>query len=250
MSPVFTGNIDVALVVFFAFVLFFIGLVIHLNRESRREGFPLEDDDGRIHSPALFADASPKVFRLPFGRGTRSTADYARDPIDMPVRRSPFPGSPLYPTGNPLIDGLGPAAFADRAKVPDLDAEGHPRIVPLSSIDTIWIEKRDPDPRGMAVTGADGAIAGTVTDVWVDRSEMLIRYLAVDTGARTVLAPMAMAKVSRNGVVIDAINAAQFADVPGVAEATSITFYEEERIVAYFGGGYLYANASRQEPLL
>jgi photosynthetic reaction center H subunit len=26
--------------------------------------------------------------------------------------------------------------------------------------------------------------------------------------------------------------------------------YEEERIVAYFGGGYLYANRARQEPLI
>jgi photosynthetic reaction center H subunit len=250
MSPVFAGNIDVALVAFFAFVLFFFGLVVYLNRESRREGFPLEDDDGRIHSPALFADASPKKFRLSFDRGMRSTADYARDPIDMPVRRSASPGSPLYPTGNPMIDGLGPAAFVDRAKTPDLDAEGHPRIVPLSGLDKIWVEKRDRDPRGMTVTGADGAVAGTVTDLWVDRAEMLIRYLAVDTGTRTVLAPMAMASVSRHGVSIDAINAAQFADVPAISGTSSVTLYEEERIIGYFGGGYLYANASRQEPLL
>jgi photosynthetic reaction center H subunit len=250
MSPIISGNIDVALLVFYAFVLFFIGLVIHLNRESRREGFPLEDDNGRIHSRALISDAAPKVFRLPFGRGTKSTADYARDAVDQPGRRDPFPGSPLYPTGNPLVDGVGPAAWADRAKLPDLDIEGTPRIVPLSSTDAIWIDKRDPDPRGMKVTGADGAVAGTVTDIWVDKADRLIRYLAVDTGARTVLAPMTMAKVSRRGVHIDAINAAQFADVPGIAEAGTITLYEEERVVAYFGGGYLYANKDRQEPWL
>jgi photosynthetic reaction center H subunit len=33
-------------------------------------------------------------------------------------------------------------------------------------------------------------------------------------------------------------------------QADQITFYEEERIVAYFGGGYLYANRARQEPIL
>ena len=99
MSPVIAGNLDVALITFFAFVLFFIGLVVYLNRESRREGFPLEDDaSGRLHSPALFNDASPKTFKLPFGRGTRSTADYAREPVDLPVTRERFGGSPLHPS--------------------------------------------------------------------------------------------------------------------------------------------------------
>ncbi len=250
MSPVIVGNIDVALLVFYAFVLFFFGLVIHLNRESRREGFPLEDDDGRLHSRALINDPGPKIFQLPFGRGMRSTADYPRDPIDLPAKRDPFPGSPLYPTGNPLVDGIGPAAWADRAKLPDLDIEGTPRIVPLSSTDAIWIDKRDPDPRGMKVIAADGAVAGTVTDIWVDKADRLIRYLAVDTGTRVVLAPMTMAKVKRGMVHIDAITAGQYADAPVIAEAAVITLYEEERVVAYFGGGYLYASKSRQEPLI
>jgi photosynthetic reaction center H subunit len=251
MSPVIAGNIDVALLTFYAFVLFFVGLVIYLNRESRREGFPLEDDfGGKIHSRALINDASPKTFKLPFGRGTRSTADYAREPIDLPVARERFPGSPLRPTGNPLVDGIGPAAWANRAKVPDLDMEGHPRIVPLSSTDAVWIDKRDPDPRGLKVIAADGAVAGTVTDVWVDRAEFLIRYLTVDTGTRSVLAPMTMAKVNRQRVVIDAVTAAQFADAPAIEGPATITFYEEERVQAYFGGGYLYATPERQEPIL
>jgi photosynthetic reaction center H subunit len=29
-----------------------------------------------------------------------------------------------------------------------------------------------------------------------------------------------------------------------------VTLDEEERIVAYFGGGYLYSSPSRQEPLI
>jgi photosynthetic reaction center H subunit len=251
MSPVFTGHIDVTLVVFDAFVLFFIGLVIYLNRESRREGFPLEDDvTGQLQSKALFLDASPKLFRLPFGRGTRSTADYPREPVKLAAQRENFGGAPYRPTGNPLVDGIGPAAYANRANLPDLDFEGHPRIVPLSTTDAVWIDKRDPDPRGMKVTAADGAVAGTVTDVWVDKADRLIRYLTVDTGTRSVLAPMAMATVRRTGISIDAITAAQFADAPAIANATTITLYEEERVSAYFGGGYLYATPDRQEPLL
>ncbi len=251
MSPVFTGHIDVALVVFDAFVLFFIGLVIHLRRENRREGFPIEDDvTGRLESPAFFIDAAPKTFNLSFGRGSVTTPTKGREPFDLPARRENFPGAPLHPTGNPMIDGIGPAAWANRAKTPDLDWEGHPRIVPLSTTDVVWIDKRDPDPRGMIVTAADGAVAGTVTDVWVDKADRLIRYLTIDTGSRSVLAPMATASVRRSGITIDAITAAQFADAPAIASATTITLYEEERVQAYFGGGYLYATPQRQESLV
>ena len=38
------GTLDVTSLVFLAFVLFFIGLIIYLQRESRREGYPLEDE--------------------------------------------------------------------------------------------------------------------------------------------------------------------------------------------------------------
>jgi photosynthetic reaction center H subunit len=104
----------------------------------------------------------------------------------------------------------------------------------------------------MSVIAADGVIAGTVTDLWVDRAEHVIRYLEIDTGSKKILAPMAMSKVKgRLGQVeIDAINAADFAGVPTPETAGQVTFYEEERIVAYFGGGYLYANRERQEPLI
>ena len=44
----------------------------------------------------------------------------------------------------------------------------------------------DPDPRGLPVIGADGAVAGIVCDLWVDRAEVLFRYLEVEVadGAR------------------------------------------------------------------
>ena len=249
MSPVFAGNIDVALITFYAFVLFFAGLVIYLNRESRREGFPQEDDlTGRIDSPGLF-DGAPKRFQLPFGRGV-TTTDREREPITLAAVRERFSGAPYRPTGNPLVDGIGPAAWAERRRVPDLDMEGHARIVPIAATNGIKLDKRDPALIGKPVFGADGVQAGVVTDVWVDRAERLIRYLAVDIGARIVMAPMAMASVRKRGVTIDAITAAQFADAPAIEGAETITFYEEERVQAYFGGGYLYATPERQEPIL
>ena len=252
MSPIISGHIDVALIVFDAFVLFFIGLVVYLRREDRREGYPLEDElTGRLESaggPLLLP--TPKTFHLPFGRGDVSAPRHRAEPVDLAARKERYHGAPLYPSGNPMVDGIGPGAWAERARVPDLDHEGHPRIVPLSSTDSLWIERRDADPRGMRVLGADGQEAGTVTDIWVDRADRLIRYLSVDIGTRTVLAPMMMSTIDkrRRTVTIDAITAAQFADAPAIENTATITFYEEERVQAYFGSGYLYATKARQEP--
>lgn len=249
------GTIGVTEMVFTAFVLFFLGLMVYLRREDRREGYPLEDEvTGRVDIPGgILATASPKTFHMPFGRGSVTTQSSAREKVDIAGARTfRSPGAPYYPTGNPLVDGIGPAAWAERAKHTDLDGEGRNRIVPIGAAEGISVHAADSDPRGMSVIAADGAVAGTVTDLWVDRAEHVIRYLEIDTGKNKVLAPMGMSKVKgRKGQVeIDAINAADFAAAPVPATAGQITFYEEERIVAYFGGGYLYANRARQEPLI
>lgn len=249
------GTVDVTELVFLAFVLFFLALLFYLRREDRREGYPLEDEaTGRIDIPGgVLQTASPKTFLMPFGRPSVTTPTKGRERVDVPGQRTfRSPGAPYAPTGNPLVDGIGPAAYAERARHPDLDGEGRNRIVPIGLAEHIAIHARDADPRGMSVIAADGAVAGTITDIWVDRAEHVIRYLEVDTGAGKVLAPMGMSKVhgKRGQVEIDAINAADFAAVPKIAKPDEITFYEEERIVAYYGGGYLYANRARQEPLL
>ncbi len=51
-------------------------------------------------------------------------------------------------------------------------------------------------------------------------------------------------------VEIDAITAAQFEDVPALETPGIITRYEEDRVRAYFGGGYMYAMPERAEPWL
>ena len=97
-------------------------------------------------------------------------------------------------------------------------------------------------------------MAGTVKDVWIDRAEWMIRYLEVslDGTGQSVMLPMTMSLVnkSKRQVAVDAITAAQFAAVPKTSNPDQITFYEEERVVAYYGGGYLYAVPSRSEPLI
>ncbi|MET4666986.1 photosynthetic reaction center subunit H [Sphingomonas sp. PvP056] len=256
MHPTLTPGIDVALLVFYAFVLFFICLVFYLRREDRREGYPLEHEfTGRLESEGgPFLTALPKTFKLSFGRGTVTTPTQGREPVEIAARFTDrFPGAPYAPTGNPLVDGIGPAAYANRAKHPDIDMEGHPRIVPMGSALDFAIERRDPDPRGMPVLGCDGALAGTVSELWIDRADRLIRYLAVDlTVGGTVLVPMMMTDIQRGNrrVVCDAVTAAQFADAPRIEATDRITLYEEDRMLGYFGGGYLYATPDRQEPLL
>jgi photosynthetic reaction center H subunit len=247
------GSIDIAALTFYAFVLFFVGLVFWLRREDRREGYPLEDElTGQVESlGGALHTASTKSFHLPFGRGTVTAPTKGREPVEISARRREnFGGAPYSPTGDVFAAGVGPGAYADRAKFPDQDAHGNARIVPLSIDAGITVAPGSTDPRGLPVYGADGARAGTVSDLWVDRAEHMIRYLAVETGSGTVLAPMAMAVVKRGAVIIDAINAADFAGAPMPANPAEITRYEEERTIAYFGTGYLYANADRQEPWL
>lgn len=247
------GTIDAAQLALIAFVLFFFALVFWLRREDRREGYPLEDAlSGRVAPEGgPLSAASPKTFVLPFGQGTVSVPNETRDAFEIAAeRRENFGGAPYSPIGDVFVAGVGPGSYANRAKFADVDAHGNPRIVPMASAPEVSVARGSTDPRGLPVYGADGKTAGTVTDLWIDRAESIVRYLAIDTGGTTVLAPMAMAVVRRDHVDISAINAADFAGAPVPAEAGQITRYEEERVVAYFGTGYLYANADRQEPLM
>lgn len=249
------GSYDLAFIAFALFVLFFVALVMYLRREDRREGYPLEEDvGGRLRNPGgYFFFPDPKSFLLANGATVNAPSD-VRDTRPLSVKRSAAtPGSPLLPVGDPMLAGIGPGSYAQRRTTPEFDSHGHPKIVPLRVTAGFSIAKRDADPRGYAVVGCDGKTAGTVSDVWVDRPEALIRYYeATLTGGRTVLVPASMLKVKakQKAIVVDAITAAQFANVPTTANPTTITLDEEERVCAYYGGGFLYAVPSRQEPLI
>jgi photosynthetic reaction center H subunit len=162
----------------------------------------------------------------------------------------------MEPTGNPMLDGVGPGSWADREDVPELNIDNVPCIVPLRLAEGTYLEPRDPDPRGMNVIGADNEIGGVVTDVWVDRAEALIRYIEVEvaapTGAKRVLLPMPFALVNhkRGRVTVNAILGSQFANVPVTKSPDQVTKLEEDKIVGYYGAGTLYATPSRQEPML
>jgi len=82
----------------------------------------------------------------------------------------------------------------------------------------------------------------------------MIRYLEVKLSAtaQSVLLPMTMAVINKGrGVVkVEAILADQFAGVPKLSNPNQVTLDEEERVVAYYGGGFLYATPQRLEPLI
>lgn len=255
-DPIMAGRLDVAELVFYAFVLFFIALVFYLRREDRREGYPVEDEiTGRVDSAFGPLSASlVKSFHLPHNRGIATTPTKGREPIDIAALRiDRFGGAPYQPTGDPLADGVGPAAYALRAPWPDLDSEGRLRVVPISVDTHFSIAPKDPDPRGFTMLGSDGRPAGIVTDVWIDRSDRILRYLEVglDCG-RHVLVPYLMVDVDRRrrAVRTDSISAHQFVGAPVPATPSEITRREEEMVMAYFGGGYLYANKERAEPFI
>ena len=155
---------------------------------------------------------------------------------------------------NLLLSNTGPAAYAQRADRPDLTVHGEPKVVPMRVAKNFYVEPRDPDPRGMTVVGADEVVGGTVVDLWVDRSEPQVRYLeiGVDGGARTALVPITACKVNarRGRVMVNAILGSQFGAVPPTASTEQVTLLEEDRIMAYFAGGFVYATPRRARPLL
>jgi photosynthetic reaction center H subunit len=257
MSYNLTAGLDIAELVVWAFFLFFIGLVIHLRREDRREGYPTEDDvTGRVGTPGGFLSMPlTKTFQLPFDHGTTIQPNPEdRDGIRGRSRRtSQWAGSPLEPLGDPLQAHIGPGAYAVRADRPDTNMEGHPRIVPLSVQPDFYIARGDADPRGWVVVGADRVVAGTVSDLWIDTADRLVRYYEVATpSGKSVLAPMFMSSVQtkRRTIEIDALLGHQFEGAPATPSNGQITLHEEDRVQAFFGGGYLYATPARAEPFL
>jgi photosynthetic reaction center H subunit len=250
-----TDYIDVAQIVLYGFWLFFAGLIFYLRREDKREGYPLESDrsGGRIKVQGFPAMPAAKTFQLADG----SVVQAPRIERDLrPIRATPtagYPGAPLRPDGaDPMLDAVGPAAYAERAEIPDHTIDGRPLLAPLRIAPEFSVSSKDPDPRGMTVQGADGEAGGVIADIWIDRAEPQVRYLEVESGSRRVLLPMPFAKIdgTRGIVKVKAILGSQFATVPGLANPDRVTRREEDRIVAYYAGGKLYALPGRSEPIL
>jgi photosynthetic reaction center H subunit len=161
-------------------------------------------------------------------------------------------GYPFEPTGDPMKDGVGPASWVARRDVPELDAHGHPKIIPMSASSGQFSVSGGRDPRDLPVEAGDGAIVGKIVDMWVDEPEQLVRYLEIELspsqGEGTRLVPMTLARIHSNRVTVRSIFGSHFSDVPKHKSQNQVTLLEEEKISAYYAGGTLYASTERFEP--
>ncbi|MDJ0683227.1 MAG: photosynthetic reaction center subunit H [Alphaproteobacteria bacterium] len=254
-----TGYIDVAQVTLYVFWIFFFGLIIYLVQENKREGYPLHTDSldpaGRREIAGLTGLPKPKTFTMldgsTFQAPNPANADMRTLNATHGGREST--GFPIDPTGDPLLAGVGPGSWTERADVPDMGLDGRPKIIPMRLDEAFHVDEDDADPRGMPVIGADGETGGTITDIWIDPGEHLIRFLEADVGGgKTALIPMNLAKVEggRGCVTVRAITGAQFANIPALAKPDQVTRLEEEKIYGYFGAGTLYAIPGRADPII
>ncbi|MEX0310360.1 MAG: photosynthetic reaction center subunit H [Tateyamaria sp.] len=256
MTETFFGEFDLASLTLWLFYFFFFALVVWIQRENMREGYPLEDDEGNKSSnPSLFPLPEDKTFDLPHGRGS-VTVPSGQPPEreDIPMKRVGMGnGYPLEPTGDPMLDGVGPASWAPRRDVPELDGHGHPKIIPMSANDAFRFATGR-DPRGLPLMSGDGEVVGKVVDMWIDEPEQMVRYLEYTRDAKwgtgNRLVPLTLARIKSDRVVVRTLYGKHFATVPQHASSTQVTMLEEEKISGYYGGGVLYADSARQEPKL
>jgi photosynthetic reaction center H subunit len=253
-----TGYIDVAQLTLYAFWIFFAGLIFYLRREDKREGYPLESERSGLVTVQGFPPVpTPKVFNLLDGHKVYAPRVEPPAPAPYAAPIGDWQGAPLEPTGNPMVQGVGPASYVERSDHPDMMFdEAIPKLVPLRVAPAYWLAEEDPNPIGMQVIGADKVVAGLCKDAWIDRSEMLVRYLEVSVTvggvARDVLVPMTLVRINSDygHVIVSSVMGAQFAEAPVLASPDQITMREEDRVSAYFAGGHMYASPDRQEPLI
>ena len=120
-----TDHIDVAQVALYVFWLFFIGLIYWIRVNDRREGYPLErEDTGWVGNRSVLLMGTGKTYKLPDGteyhvpNTNRDTREVKAKPM------APYQGTALQPTGNPMLDGVGPAAYAQRHDTPRTHHQG------------------------------------------------------------------------------------------------------------------------------
>jgi len=245
----FFGNFDLASLSIWLFWGFFALLIYYLQTENMREGYPLETEDGaEAANQGLFPVPKPKTFDLPHGRGEVTVPSQANEDAhrrkDLAMARTAVSeGFPHAPTGNPMVDGVGPASWAPRRDVPELDGHGHPKIKPMSGNDSFFVSAGR-DPRGLPVVCRDDQVVGTVTDMWIDEPEQMVRFvefeIAPEHGSGKRLAPITMVKVTDRWVDVTSLNSHQIDGIPTTKSGAEITLLEEEKITAWFAGGLMY----------
>ena len=184
------GNLDVAQIVLYAFWLFFFGLLFYLRREDRREGYPLESEaEPGFKARDFIWIPRPKTFRRSDGREV-SVPNFRADtrPVNA-TKTEPWPGAPLQPNGDPMLAGVGPGSYAERADETYKTADGHDLIVPLRVATNYGVPADGVNPIGFVVWATDRAQAGIVRDLWVDRAECVAALLRSRNDGRQTRTP-------------------------------------------------------------
>ncbi len=241
-----TDYIDVAQAAWWLFFLAFIGIVLLLLREDRREGYP-KDSLGLepLAGPQLLPPSRP-MLRLD---GT-ATAQPHHDPAP-PVRAHPlfrFAGSPLVPDGNPLTSAVGPGTYTMRRDEPFLMVDGTHQVQPLRAAEGWEVMPGETDLRGMRVLDIRFLPVGRVEELWVDRGVKILRYLEISLdegqGADPVLLPIHHCDVDERerDIRVTALHQGQFNDVPRLRAPDSITAREEDMVNSYYAGGRFHSD--------
>lgn len=266
-----TSYLDVAQVVLYVFWIFFLLLVLYLNRESKREGYPLRSGkNGDQPVDLLLGVPEPKVYKLYHGGETHLPSGKSDDDRPLAASSGRVEGDPIIPTEDCLTHGIGAAAWVEREDEPDQLLHGGPRIKPMSTLsDEYYVANHSVDPRGLSVHTCEGTAVGTIEDIWLDCMEMMPRYytVALNSGAQ-VLLPVMLSTIRKSTrpptkgslmtrlterkryVDIASLYAHQMQDVPRLSNPGQITLREEDQITAYYGGGQLHASPDRAEPLI
>jgi photosynthetic reaction center H subunit len=251
LGVTFFGDFDLASLSIWLFWGFFALLIYYLQTENMREGFPFENEDGTPASnQAIFPLPKPKTFLLPLGKGTVTVPsaenEAAHRRTDLALVPSGSEGFPFIPTGNPMLDGVGPASWVPRRDEPELDAHGHAKIRPMVLLSDMAISAGR-DPRKLPVQAGDLEVVGRIKDMWIDVPEQLVRYLEIELNSgKSRLVPMTLCSIWADRVRINALTSDLFDAIPAIKVADTVTKLEEEKISAYVASGWMYAKGRKR----
>ena len=103
---------------------------------------------------------------------------------------------------------------------------------------------------------ADKRVAGTVKDLWVDRSDVILRYIEVAVRWRECPQrrlsdrPGEFRPQQAGSLHQRRCWPSSSPTSPGLKNPDQITLLEEDKVSGYFAGGHMYATPNRQEPVL
>ena len=247
-----SSQIDIPTLGSWAFVIFFVALVFWLQRQSKREGYPLKASP--FTTELMDGFPPPPTDKLTYILNEGGTTQAPHYYEQAPTRARPmhrFDGTAFFPLGNPLLAGIGPGSWVMKKDEPALTERGDLLLQPLRALPEWSIQKDDTDPRGMIVYDWRWNAVGQVADVWIDCGIKIVRMLEVeiddDVHRGRVLVPIFHTDIREKTrrVRVTALWAHQFADVPMPATPGVITGQEEERLNAYYAAGEFY----RRDPL-